>query len=208
MLEQPGKVVPAGRPRDPEVSRAITAAALRLLEQLGFPRMSIEAIAAEAGVGKPAIYRRFRSKADVVAAAIAEQLPVLEVPDLGNTKREAHTVLDRGLPSDGDQYLALIGGLLAEYARHPELIEAFRATVLLPRRAVARAVLERGQARGDIRRDLDPEMMLDALVGPFYTRIIAGVEDSPAVRDRAFELWWASVSTAHRGGDARSPQRP
>jgi AcrR family transcriptional regulator len=189
-----------GRPRDPQISQAITVAALRLLEERGFARMSIEAVASEAGVGKPAIYRRFRTKADVVASAIAEQLPSLEVPDLGDTKAESRLVLDRGLPADGNPYMGLIGGLLSEYQRHPELIEAFRDSVLLPRRAIGRQILERGQSRGDIRADLPPEMVLDALIGPFYARIIAGLDSGPRWRDLMFDMWWASVSTRPASG--------
>jgi AcrR family transcriptional regulator len=175
---------------------AITAAALRLLEERGFARMSIEAVAAEAGVGKPAIYRRFRTKADVVASAIAEQLPTLEMPELGDTRAEARAVLDHGLPADGNPYLGLIGGLMAEYRRHPELIEAFRSSVLLPRRAIAAQVIERGQARGDVRTDRDAQMILDALIGPFYARIIAGLDAGASWRDRMFDMWWESISSS------------
>ena len=155
--------------------------------------MSIEAVASEAGVGKPAIYRRFRTKADVVASAIAEQLPSLEVPELGDTKAESRVVLDRGLPADGNPYMGLLGGLLSEYQRHPELITAFRNSVLLPRRAIGRQVIERGQERGDVRPELDPEMIVDALIGPFYARIIAGIDSGPEWRDRMFDMWWQSV---------------
>jgi AcrR family transcriptional regulator len=183
----------AGRPRDPGISDAISAAALRLLNQDGFARMSIEALASEAGVGKPAIYRRFRGKAEVVAWAIAQQLPDFEIPDVGDARAETHRVMYHGLPPDGRPYMGLIGGLMAEYKRHPELVQAFQEHVLLPRRVVAETALIRGQKRGEVRRDLDPEMMVDLLVGPFYARIIAGLDTGTEWRERSFELWWESV---------------
>jgi AcrR family transcriptional regulator len=76
------------RTRDPAVDRAIEAATLRLLSTAGFAGMTVEAVAAEAGVGKPAIYRRHADKPSLVAAAVRTQLPSLEVPDLGDTRAE------------------------------------------------------------------------------------------------------------------------
>jgi len=68
------------RPLDPDIDEAIATATLALLTERGFARMSMEAIAAAAGVGKPAIYRRFRDKAGLVASVIAGQLPALDPP--------------------------------------------------------------------------------------------------------------------------------
>src|SRR5687767_6233097 len=145
------------RPLDPQIDRAITAATLDLLRERGFARMSMEAVAGSAGVGKPAIYRRFADKAALVAAVIDEQLPALEAPDLGDTRAELRQALEHGLPADGAGYVGLIGGLIAEQDRHPELIAAFRRSVLLPRRAIVQSLIERGQARGDLRTDIEAE---------------------------------------------------
>ena len=142
------------RPLDPTIDRAITEATLTLLRERGFARMSMEAVANVAGVGKPAIYRRFRDKAELVATVIDTQLPQLELPDVGDTHAELWSGVDRGFPADAPGYVGLIGGLIAEQERHPELIEAFRRSVLLPRRATVQAAIERGQARGDIRADI------------------------------------------------------
>src|SRR3954452_21196761 len=160
-------VLRMARPLDPTVDRAITAATTDLLRERGFARMSMEAVATAAGVGKPAIYRRYRDKADLVASVIAAQLPSMDVPDLGDTRAELWQAVEQGFPADGPAYVGLIGGLIAEQGRHPELIEAFRSSVLPPRRAVAKALVERGQRRGDIRSDLDPEAAVDLFAGPF-----------------------------------------
>ena len=189
---------PAGRPRDPAITEAITKTARRLLAEEGFARMSVERLAAEAGVGKPAIYRRFRTKAEVVAAAIAEELPALDVPDVGDTLAEARMLWASGLPIDGLPYVSLIGGLLAEHRRHPELIQAFRENVLLPRRDVGRVVIVRGQERGDIRSEVDPILVVDSLVGPYFARVIAGLDTSVEWRDHAFDIWWDSVRVTKR----------
>src|SRR3712207_3533430 len=141
---------------DPNIDEAIADAALTLLRERGFARMSVEAVADRAGVGKPAIYRRFASKAALVAAVIDRELPPLDPPALGDTYAELREALEDGLPADGPAYVGLIGGLIAEQRRHPELIEAFRRSVLGPRRARVAAAIERGQARGDLRSDIPP----------------------------------------------------
>jgi AcrR family transcriptional regulator len=182
------------RPLDPTIDRAITGATLGLLRERGFARMSMEAVASSAGVGKPAIYRRFRDKAELVATVIAGQLPQMEVPDSGDTRAELWTAVERGFPADPPGYVGLIGGLIAEQERHPELIEAFRHSVLLPRRALVQALIERGQARGDIRADIPPMAALDLLAGPLLARAFAGEDTGPQWREQAFAIWWDLVT--------------
>ena len=186
------------RPLDPTIDRAITEATLTLLRQRGFARMSMEAVAGTAGVGKPAIYRRFRDKAALVATVIEGQLPQMEIADVGDTRAELWSGVDRGFPADAPAYVGLIGGLIAEQERHPELIEAFRRHVLLPRRAIAQAAIERGQARGDIRSDLPAVALLDLLAGPLLARAFAGEDTGHAWREQAFDIWWSLIRTPQR----------
>ena len=181
------------RPMDPEIDRAIIDATLKLLNERGFARMSMEAVATAAGVGKPAIYRRYRDKAELVTAVMVAQVPVLDPPDLGDTKAELYGAAVHGFPADGAGYVGLIGGLIAEHERHPELIEAFRRHVLLPRRVTGRMLIERGQARGDLRSDIDPEAALDLFAGPFLARVFAGLDTGTGWRKSAFEIWWNLV---------------
>ncbi len=181
------------RPLDPGIDEAIATATLTLLTERGFARVSMEAVAATAGVGKPAIYRRFRDKAELVATVIAGQLPALDPPDLGDTHAELWQAVDQGFPADGAAYVGLIGGLIAEHERHPELIDAFRRSVLHPRRASVRALIERGQERGDLRGDIDSEAALDLLAGPFLARVFAGLDTGSRWRETAFTTWWDIV---------------
>ena len=181
------------RPLSRDIDEALTRAALELLVRDGFARMSIAAVAAAAGVGKPAVYRRFRGKADLVAAAIATQLPEMRAPDLGDTEAELRAIAV--MPADAAGYVGLIGGLMAEHARHPELIEAFRETVLLPRRALVQGVIERGRQRGEIRTDVTAEQALDMLAGPFLARAFAGADTGPAWWERHFTTWWELIRT-------------
>jgi AcrR family transcriptional regulator len=186
------------RPLDPTIDRAITGATLGLLRERGFARMSMEAVASSAGVGKPAIYRRFHDKAELVATVIAGQLPQLEVPDVGDTRAELWMAMHRGFPADPPGYVGLIGGLIAEQERHPELIEAFRHSVLLPRRALVQTLIERGQRRGDIRTDVEPMAAMDLLAGPLLARVFAGEDTGEEWREQAFGIWWTLLRTPER----------
>jgi AcrR family transcriptional regulator len=182
------------RPQDPNITAAVLEAAIGLLAERGFGALSVAAIAERAGVGKPAIYRRFASKEDVVMAAIASALPMLHAPaTTGDARRRFRRLLDEALPADADGYVAMIGGLMAEHRRHPGLIRAFRETILLPRRAIGRAAVEHAQRSGELRADIDPEHAIDLLAGPFLARVFAGLDVGPNWRDQAFELWWSAV---------------
>lgn len=181
------------RTLSPTVDEAIVRATLELLSERGFANTSMEAIAISAGVGKPALYRRFSDKAELVTSVIDRQLPALDPPDLGDTRAELWHSMEYGFPADGPSYVGLIGGLMAEQDRHPELIAAFRRSILGPRRASVRAVIERGQRRGDIRADIDPTGVLDLLAGPFLARVFAGADTSIDWRRKSFATWWDLV---------------
>jgi AcrR family transcriptional regulator len=181
------------RPLDPRADEAITDATLTLLSERGFAAMTMEDVAQRAKVGKPTIYRRFPSKAALVTAVLERQLPKLEdleVPDLGDTRAELHTLISTGFPPDGPSYVRLTGGLIAEQERHPELIEAYRSNILRPRREITCALIERGQKRGDVRADVEPEDAVDLIVGSFLARVFAGRDTGPAWNKRTFETWW------------------
>jgi AcrR family transcriptional regulator len=182
-----------GRPLDPQVSDAVLDAAVRVLNEQGFARMTMEAVAREAGVGKPALYRRYGSKAELVVAAIATRLRPMALPDLGDTEAELRTLAE-GLPEDAEAYLALIGGLIAERGHHPELIAAFRDTLLNPRRALVVEAIRRGQARGDLRDDVDPVIALDLFAGQILARAFAGADTGPAWREHMFATWYGLIS--------------
>ena len=185
------------RPQDPKITAALLDATMELLGERGYADMSMAAIAERAGVGKPAIYRRFASKSELALAAIARALPDMRAPAAsGDAARRFRRLVDAALPVDGEGYVALIGGLIAERQRHPELIRGFRDTILLPRRAIGRAAIEEAQRRGEVREDVDPEYALDLLAGPFLARAFAGLDVGDRWRDEAFGLWWGAVAVS------------
>ncbi|HYF27913.1 MAG TPA: TetR/AcrR family transcriptional regulator [Baekduia sp.] len=183
------------RTQDPAITEAILDVVPALLTNRSFSELTMDEIAAEAGVGKPAIYRRFANKAALVLAATARMLTPMEEPV--SERRPAREALrdlaERAQPRDPAGYAALIGGLMAEHRRHPELIAGFREHILDPRRAVVVAHVREGQRQGSIRADVHPETAVDMLGGAFLARAFAGLPMDTAWREQAFALWWDGI---------------
>ncbi|MGN6168669.1 MAG: TetR/AcrR family transcriptional regulator [Solirubrobacteraceae bacterium] len=162
----------AGRPLDENVDAAILETAWRLLLSEGYARMSIARVAEEARVGRPAIYRRYRDKAELVAAVLADKQSRTPPIDTGSARGDliAHLEFARRRFA-----VELAGTMIVEGRKHPELLEGFRRGMLRPRMADIVAALERGKERGEIRSDLDSELAVHALMGAFmYHRIAEG----------------------------------
>ena len=191
----------AGRPRDPEVDDAILDAALRLLDRVGYQQMSIAGVAAEAGVGRPALYRRYGSKAELVVAAI-QRMTAGPEPALPADSRDALELLLRtaggAFPSPGG--VAVLGSLLAEQRRDPDLLGAFRARIFDPRRAIIHDVVARGIASGDVAADADREAIDSLLFGALLARAILGEAVDAAWIARVVDQLWRGI-VAQSGKD-------
>ena len=174
---------------------------MRHLADPGFGRMSLEAIAAEAGVGRAALYRRWPDKAALATAAL-EHLRVSEAPmQTGDTRRDLIAQLERVRRFYTQlRGMAMVGALLTEEERHPELLARFRERVVGPRREQLRAVLLEGQARGDIRTDVDLDVAAAALVGSFYARYLAGDRFPPGWSEAVVDTVWPALVASTRTG--------
>ena len=185
-----------GRPRDPDVDRAILRATLRVLAEEGYAGTSIERVASEAGVGKTAIYRRYSSKEELAASALgsirAEWGPP---PDTGSARNDMveMLVLAQAAFARGPVF-PMLGALLVEERRNPELFELFRERVMRPRRDDAMKVLQRGVERGEIRADADLEVAIHAMVGSILARHIMGVPESREIIEETVNAVWKSLA--------------
>src|SRR5690349_18330550 len=191
----------AGRPRNPALDRAILSAAARHLGEFGYARMSLESVAAAAGTTVPSLRRRYQNKAELVAAVIGS-LRVAEPPaDASTPRAHALAVLEnfhsnlRAIPA-----LAILGSLLAEEERHPELLELFKTRIVEPRRALLRQAL----AAGDLPASADLDALTSMLIGSFYARYVttAGIPDDWP--DRVLSAIWppaTSPAPQHHGHD-------
>ncbi|MFJ5206809.1 TetR/AcrR family transcriptional regulator [Streptomyces nigra] len=161
-----------GRPREERVTGAVLSAVVELVTEQGMGAVTMDAVAARAGVSKPAIYRRWPTKQDLVIAAAESRIGVLSVPDLGDFRAELRVVLTARLEAyrmpGSDRLLAgLIGAAAevgadrAEYARYTERITS-----------ETRRILERGVARGDVRADIDVRAAATLVAAPLLFRLI------------------------------------
>jgi AcrR family transcriptional regulator len=185
-----------GRPRDERASRAITAAARRQLAELGYARLSMESVAAEAGVARATVYRRYRDKADLVTAAIADAEGSL--PPAGEDPRQD---LARFLAQFDARFaehcLEVLGALLGA-REDPRALALHRRRVIEPRLAHARGLLERARDLGQLDADADLDLALQMLVGAVFARRVAGARSSRGWAERAVDLVWAGMGPAGR----------
>jgi AcrR family transcriptional regulator len=196
-----------GRPRDARADRAIVAATLELIAAAGVDGFRMDDVADRAGVGKAAIYRRYASKDELVAAAVTALVSQISVPDTGTTRGDLLALMREAVAVYTDPINAgVMPGLVGAMRQRPELARMVREDLLGGRRAALRAVLQRGVARGDLRADLDAELALDVLGGAlFYRLLITGGPLDEQLVEGTVELilrGFAPVQ-AHRAGKSK-----
>jgi AcrR family transcriptional regulator len=156
-----------GRPRDANVENAILNAAVAILNEVGYNDLSIEAVASRARVGRPTVYRRWPSKLDLVVDAVVRLSPAVSTPDTGDVFTDLEelisgTIEDMTSSPVGRAILALAGTVATDRA---ELFDRFNEHYLVPRRAAFLTVLRRGIDAGRLRADIDPDLILDLMLG-------------------------------------------
>jgi AcrR family transcriptional regulator len=167
-----------GRPRSDATHRKILEAARELLTEGSYADFRMEHVAARAGVGKAAIYRRWGSKQALAQELLVELAgPHIAVADTGNTRQELLAAVVNPMRAVTDTpFGPVIRSLMSQIATDPKLGVPFRATVVAARRAEVARVIQRGIARGDLRGDADPTVATELLVGPVYFRVMFGGE--------------------------------
>jgi AcrR family transcriptional regulator len=187
---------PPGRPRSERAEKAIIDATLDLLvEEAGVAGLSIEAVAARAGVGKTTIYRRWPNKEALIVDALATlKAPLPELS--GRSVREDLIALTRAVRSGrADRRVDCLWNVVGSWHKHPELVRRLRQDVIEPRREVMRGVLRRGIETGEVRPDLDIEVALPMIVGAMAMQVQGLAPDEELPDDVAERV----VDTAMRG---------
>jgi AcrR family transcriptional regulator len=165
-----------GRPRSEEADRAILAAATELLAEHGLGGMSMEEVAARAGVGKATVYRRWPSRGalalDAFLIEFEEQQPL---PDTGSLRGDLLAALRSWIRSVTRTPAGrMLAGLVAEAQRDPALAIAWRDRVIEPLRARTTILLDRAVSRGELPADADKDVVLDMIFGSAYHRLLNG----------------------------------
>jgi AcrR family transcriptional regulator len=180
-----------GRPRSTEADLAIVRATLEVLAEDGYGGLSVEKVRDRAGVGKATIYRRYPSRQELVKAAVAHLQGHLEVPpDQGSLRADfaalAQVIGGTARQTEGTRFMAR---MLAEAAQDPDVHRIFMATLVEPRRAALRALVERAIERGDVRADVDAELAVDLIAGPMIYRVLLGDIGSDELEPRAMQVF-------------------
>jgi AcrR family transcriptional regulator len=186
-----------GRRRSERSHAAIVAATQELLVERSYPELTIEGVAARAGVGKQTIYRWWPSKAALVLEAYLAGSEAVPPPRPGATVREDVRALLGWLiavlakPTGGH----VVAGLVGELQHDPVLAEGFHRDVVPARREGMLSALERGRERGEIRADADLELAVDALHGAvFYRLLLSGEPLDDPFAERLAEQVLAGIS--------------
>ena len=162
-----------GRPREERADRAILAATLELMAERGAHDLRMDDVADRAGVGKATIYRRYRSKDELITGAVAALVSEITVPDTGSTRADLLALMRSAEQVyRGSVEAAVMPSLVEAMSRDAVLARLVSEGFLARRRAVLRGVLERGIERGDLRAGMDLELALDVLGGPLFYRLL------------------------------------
>jgi AcrR family transcriptional regulator len=149
--EQTVQAPARGRPRDPARDARILDAALALVAQVGYDRMTVDAIAERAGVSKPTIYRRWNGKSEVVADAIRHRKDEAVAADTGSLRGDLLAVIHAQAETiSGDENAQIVAGLTGLLRSSDEFATLFRERAIAPERARWAQLLDRATARGEL----------------------------------------------------------
>ena len=171
--KKPAPVRRRGRPKGDEVRVAILAAASELLGKKGFAKFTIEAVALKSGAARSSIYRWWPTRGALgMAALMAEARPRIAYPAtasaIDDIRQQMMRVAEVYSGSVGRIIATIVAEGQADHATMRAMIEGY----VLPRRDEARLVLERAVAIGELRADLNPDLVIDALYGPIWYRLL------------------------------------
>nr|WP_156000119.1 TetR/AcrR family transcriptional regulator [Streptomonospora sp. PA3] len=166
-----------------DVTLAIQAAVFTELAKHGYGRLSIEAVARRAGVGKTAIYRRWSSKLQMVLEVVsAAAVKVMPVPDTGTLSGDIRELLDAGAQAMRHPLASqIVPDLLAEASRNPDIAETLENALRETQQGVSAVMIKNAVERGDLPADTDAELAFDMVFGPLYWRV--AVTRSPVSND-------------------------
>lgn len=188
--------VEIGRPRDPRIDGAVLAATVDLLAETGYAGLSVDAIARRAATSKPAIYRRWPSKAHLVHEAVFPLGEATDLPDTGSVAADVREIMRRTMavlttPAARAALPGLVGEMAADPTLHAALLERF-ADIL------GRGLtdwLDAAVARGEVRPEVTAADVVDAIAGIAFLALITHADTlDDAWVDRTAELITKGIS--------------
>jgi AcrR family transcriptional regulator len=172
---------PAGRPRDRRIDDAVLAATAELLEEVGYARLSIAAVAARAGTHKPAIYRRWPSKAQLVHEAAFPDDGTAFIPDTGDLRDDLTSMVRGAVELFARPVVrAAVPGLLAEFATDPDLHGRLLERVSDQVWGAMRDRVAIATDRGELRPGVDSSVVLELVGGAALMALLTRAPDDLA----------------------------
>jgi AcrR family transcriptional regulator len=164
----------AGRPRQSGLDEQIVAAVVRLLAHKSYSDISMELIAQEAGVGKATVYRRWPHKAALIVDVLLEAALAMQIPFPDNVSYRDHLAAGmRGLRDMlSSHFSKAIIAIISETQHNDALRQRFYEGFVSRMQAIGEADLEVAIARGEVRADVDKELVFDQVFGLFYYRLL------------------------------------
>lgn len=180
--DQPAKL---GRRRDPTRDADIMQAAIDVLGECGYDRMTIDMVATRARAGKATLYRRWASKGELVVDAIGcmkqGEFTPEHLPDTGSLRGDLLAMIRPHSLEESERKFKVMVAVVSMLSRDPELAEAVSAAITEPRTALNRALMQRAVDRGEIRADVDVETI--AQIGPSMAAYRTLTQHKPVDRD-------------------------
>ena len=156
-----------------QARQSILQSTLQLLAEKGFSELTIEAVAARANVGKATVYRWWPDKGALIADAFASSATrKLHFPDTGSVRRDMNQQMRQLIKVFRSRRGRIVSAMLGAGQSDHNLIAAFRERFMKPRRQEAYATLRRGISRGQLKKNVDMDLLLDSLYGPIYMRFL------------------------------------
>lgn len=187
-----------GRPRDARVDGAVMEAARALLAEKGFAGTTVEAIATRAGVGKATIYRRWPTREALLLAVTTAELPDIPTPDTGDLRQDlllVFTSLAEQIRTAGPA--SYLGDLISESTRNPAMRKDFQA-MIQQRRSLCADVVAQARQRGEVRKRIDPDLVLDLISGSiFYRKLFSDEEADTAYVEQAIDAVLDGILERH-----------
>jgi AcrR family transcriptional regulator len=163
-----------GRPRNPRIDREVVSAVLKALRRGGYRAVTLEGIARRVKRARTSLYRRWPSRPHLVAYCVLSEMGARPAADTGSLRGDLRAAVATLRRAFGGPLRPALSGLVADMAHDVELADVIRREVLETRRRSMRAAFDRAAARGEVRADLEHELLLDMLTGPFYYRTLFG----------------------------------
>lgn len=158
-----------GRKRDSRVDHAIVTATRELLVEHGYARLTVDAVAARAGIGKAAIYRRYASRQEMVFASVVHDEDIVAPPDSGSLRGDLSALLDEIVAQLANPAAAAaVPALLSDVTADPGLAARFRQRFIARQQECLAELLDRAVARGELPTRPTIDIVHAQLLGPVF----------------------------------------